>query len=125
MLFICFKSFHVYSYSYTFALMQLCWMKIPKTNSKKACVWVLFGFGFIVLLGICALQSAACFNRDGFVITIPLSNSNETICDAEQHLITTNIVQHGLVIVAYALLVVYACKWYQESKENLKVRFKY
>lgn len=98
-------------------------MEIPKSNSRKTGVWLLIGFGFMVLLGISAMQSAVCFRRDGFVVTIPQSNSNETVCDAEQHLIIANIVQQGLVIAAYGLLVVYAAKWYPERNKELMVSF--
>lgn len=79
----------------------------------------------MVLLGICTMQSAVCFHRDGFVVTIPRSNTNETVCDAEQHLLIANIVQQVLLIVAYVLLGVYALKWHQESNAELKVRFNY
>ena len=74
-------------------------------------------FIYVLLLFTSAIQNAVCFRRDGFAATLPLSNINETVCDAELHLIVSNIVQEGLVITAYTLLLCYSTIWQPQKKD--------
>ena len=76
-----------------------------------------FIYGLLVIT--CVLQNAVCFRRDGFVITLQLSNGNETVCSAEQHLIISNVALKIMVIIAYTLLIVYFTTW--EPKNIQKV----
>ena len=65
----------------------------------------------------CAIQVLVCFRRDGFVGSLSQSNQNESICDVEQHVIISNLMQEALVITAYVLLLWYTTKWQPEVKD--------
>ena len=79
------------------------------------------GIIFTLLVFTCAIQILVCFRRDGFVGSLSRSNQNETICNVEQHVIISNLMQEVLVITAYVLLLWYTTKWQLENNDLVSV----
>ena len=75
------------------------------------------GFILALLVFTSIIQILVCFRRDGFVANLPLSSTNKTVCNVEQHVIISNLMQECLLIVAYVLLVLYITKWQPEKRD--------
>lgn len=83
---------------------------------RRGCCYVHRGIIFTLLTFTCAMQILVCFRRDGFAGNLPESNNNETICKVERHVILSHVMQKGLAIVAYVLLLFHVTKW--QPKQN-------
>lgn len=118
----CFSFFNGDPWSSVFASPQLGLMTSPDQKKCQRAYYCAHRiFIYVLLLFTSAIQNAVCFRRDGFAATLPLSNINETVCDAELHLIVSNIVQEGLVITAYTLLLWYSIVWQPERKDLVSI----
>lgn len=94
-------------------------VSVDPTTWQRAYCYAHRVFIYGLLVFTCVLQNVVCFRRDGFVITLQLSNGNETVCSTKQHLIISNIALKILVIIAYTLLLVYFTLWEPENIQKV------